>query len=125
MIHFTFFVSGELIGVQYLFHQTGNVPQDMDPASLETTNPDLIEEHADDVEEDEGFSDLTDHDIISVLLPEVLVAPASSTAAGPSSPTGNTALLPGVFVAPAPDSPDSPTPGPSTSSVTPTTAPGK
>ncbi|XP_044040166.1 uncharacterized protein LOC122870220 [Siniperca chuatsi] len=56
-------VSGELIGVQYLFRQTGQALQDMHPDSEETAQ--LIEEH--DVEdggrggeEDEGFSDITD-----------------------------------------------------------------
>ena len=63
------FLSGELIGVQYLFQQTG-VPQDIDPASLETQT--LIEEHSDDVDEEEGFSDLTDHDLTMPL--EVFVA---------------------------------------------------
>ncbi|CAL8307416.1 unnamed protein product [Merluccius merluccius] len=50
--------TGELIGVQYLFRQTGQALQEMHPDSEETAA--LIEEHnvEDDVEEDEGFADI-------------------------------------------------------------------
>lgn len=48
---------GELIGLQYLFRQTGRALQDMHPDSEETAQ--LVEEHEVEEEEvDEGFSDL-------------------------------------------------------------------
>ncbi|XP_023278737.1 uncharacterized protein LOC111667307 [Seriola lalandi dorsalis] len=52
--------TGELIGVQYLFRQTGQALQDMHPDSEETAQ--LIEQHdvEDKIEEDEGFSDISD-----------------------------------------------------------------
>ena len=49
----------------------------MDPASLETQTLHLIEEHSDDMDEEEAFSDLTDHDLTMPL--DVLVAPAALT----------------------------------------------
>ncbi|KAL2092076.1 hypothetical protein ACEWY4_011874 [Coilia grayii] len=53
--------TGELIGVQYLFQQTGQALQDMNPDS-ETTSQ-LVEDHDElevaHVEEDEGFFDLS------------------------------------------------------------------
>lgn len=84
MTYFTSIVSGELIGVQYLFRQTGQALQDMHPDSEKTAQ--LIEEHdvEDDVEEDEGFSDITDDP--TVLDPEVPQAPASPSP-GPSTIT--------------------------------------
>ncbi|KAJ4923341.1 hypothetical protein JOQ06_026017 [Pogonophryne albipinna] len=48
--------TGELIGMQYLLQQTGQALQDMHPDSEETAQ--LIEEHEDVMEEDEGFSDI-------------------------------------------------------------------
>ena len=68
--------------MQYLFRQTGQALQDMHPDSEETAQ--LIEEHnvEGDVEEDEGFSDITDDP--TVLHSEVAQAPASPSP-GPSS----------------------------------------
>lgn len=77
MIHFSYVVSGELIGVQYLFRQTGQALQDMHPDSEETAK--LVEQHEveDSVEEDEGFSDLTgDPTVLDLEVPQ---APASRT----------------------------------------------
>ncbi|KAJ4918729.1 hypothetical protein JOQ06_022211, partial [Pogonophryne albipinna] len=50
--------TGELIGMQYLLQQTGQALQDMHPDSEEIAQ--LIEEHEDVMEEDEGFSDIRD-----------------------------------------------------------------
>ncbi|KAK1904688.1 putative surface protein bspA-like [Dissostichus eleginoides] len=50
--------TGELIGMQYLLQQTGQALQDMHPDSEEIAQ--LIEEHEDIMEEDEGFSDIRD-----------------------------------------------------------------
>ncbi|XP_069383419.1 uncharacterized protein [Paralichthys olivaceus] len=69
--------TGELIGVQYLFRQTGQALQDMHPDSEETAK--LVEQHEveDSVEEDEGFSDLTgDPTVLDLEVPQ---APASRT----------------------------------------------
>lgn len=77
MIHFISVVSGELIGVQYLFRQTGQALQDMHPDSEETAQ--LIEQHdvEDNVEDDEGFCDITDDPTVQDL--EALRVPASPT----------------------------------------------
>ncbi|KAM9758030.1 uncharacterized protein ACNS7B_005148 [Menidia menidia] len=50
--------TGELIGMQYLYRQTGQALQDMNPDTEETAQ--LVEEHdvAADEGEDEGFSDI-------------------------------------------------------------------
>ncbi|XP_069383431.1 uncharacterized protein [Paralichthys olivaceus] len=69
--------TGELIGVQYLFRQTGQALQDMHPDSEETAK--LVEQHEveDSVEEDEGFSDLTgDPTVLDLEVPQ---APSSLT----------------------------------------------
>lgn len=81
MIYFLCFFSGELIGVQYLFRQTGQALQDMHPDSGDTSQ--LIEEHdmEDDMEVQEGFPDITDDPTVLDL--EVHQAPASPTP-GPS-----------------------------------------
>ena len=59
--------------MQYLFQQIGQALQDMHSDSEETAQ--LIEEH--DVEEDEGFADITDDP--TVLDPDVVQAPASDS----------------------------------------------
>ncbi|XP_036943223.1 uncharacterized protein LOC119013024 isoform X5 [Acanthopagrus latus] len=70
--------TGELIGLQYLFRQTGQALQDMHPDSEETAE--LIEQHEDDVETDEGFADIPDDPTVADL--EV---PAASLTPAPSS----------------------------------------
>ena len=76
--------------MQYLFRQTGQALQDMHPDSEETAQ--LIEEHdvEDNVEEEEGFADLTDDP--TVLDPEVLQAPASHTPGPPTVTSGLASL---------------------------------
>ena len=87
----TSIVSGELIGVQYLFRQTGQALQDMHPDSEQTAE--LIEEHdvEDHLEEDEGFSDITEDPTLLDL--EVLQAPVSP---GPSTAPSRSTLVPGT-----------------------------
>ncbi|XP_056224228.1 uncharacterized protein LOC130163831 [Seriola aureovittata] len=90
--------TGELIGVQYLFRQTGQALQDMHPDSEETAQ--LIEQHdvEDQIEEDEGFSDVSeDPTVLEVshaqasptqgpsTVPSGLASSVSSTAPGPST----------------------------------------
>ena len=75
--------------MQYLFQQIGQALQDMHPDSEETAQ--FIEEH--DVEEDEGFADITDDP--TVLDPEVVQAPASQTP-GPSTSTVHLVLASSV-----------------------------
>ena len=75
--------------MQYLLQQTGQALQDMHPDSEEIAQ--LIEEHEDIMEEDEGFSDIRDD--LTVLDLGVLQAPASQTPSGtsiraPSTTTG-------------------------------------
>ena len=72
--------------MQYLFQQIGQALQDMHPDSEETAQ--FIEEH--DVEEDEGFADITDDP--TVLDPEVLQAPASHTPGPPTVTSGLASL---------------------------------
>ncbi|XP_034460728.1 uncharacterized protein LOC117773137 [Hippoglossus hippoglossus] len=69
--------TGELIGMQYLFRQTGQALQDMHPDSEEAAK--LIEQHdvEDNMEDDEGFADITEDP--TVLNLEVLQASASQT----------------------------------------------
>ncbi|XP_035985262.1 uncharacterized protein LOC118558811 [Fundulus heteroclitus] len=70
--------TGELIGLQYLFQQTGQALQDMNPDSEETAR--LIEEHDAGVdEEDEGFSDFTD----DPTLIDLEVSPSASSTVAP------------------------------------------
>ncbi|XP_049341399.1 uncharacterized protein LOC125805116 isoform X2 [Astyanax mexicanus] len=66
--------TGELIGVQYLFRQTGQALQDMNPDSEETAQ--LIEEHdvVDEREGDEGFCDVMEDPTVPDL--EVTLPPA-------------------------------------------------
>lgn len=70
------FVSGELIGVQYLFQQTGQSLQDMNPDSEQTAE--LIEDlNVEERDEDEGFCDISeDHTITD---PEAVLSASSST----------------------------------------------
>ncbi|CAK6959843.1 uncharacterized protein LOC117764855, partial [Scomber scombrus] len=67
--------TGELIGVQYLFRQTGQALQNMHPDSEETAQ--LIEEHdvEDNLEEDEGIADITEDPTLVNL--DVFQAPSS------------------------------------------------
>ncbi|MED6249845.1 hypothetical protein ATANTOWER_020645 [Ataeniobius toweri] len=107
--------TGELIGLQYLFRQTGQALQDMNPDSEETAR--LVEEHDAVVdEEDEGFSELSAD-------PKVLdmeVSPGSSSTVAPStssmlSPGSSSTVAPGSSSTVAPSS--SSTVAPSTSSM--------
>ncbi|XP_031172176.2 uncharacterized protein LOC116061928 isoform X3 [Sander lucioperca] len=79
--------TGELIGIQYLFRQTGQALQDMHPDSEETAQ--LVEEHnmEDNLEEDEGFSDVTDDP--TVLLLEVQASASSSSATSTLAPSSS------------------------------------
>ncbi|KAK0141515.1 hypothetical protein N1851_021337 [Merluccius polli] len=85
--------TGELIGVQYLFRQTGQALQEMHPDSEETAT--LIEEHdvEDDVEEDEGFADITCDPTVLDL--EVLQAPATLAPGRSTLAPGSSTLAPG------------------------------
>ncbi|XP_034529153.1 uncharacterized protein LOC117804844 [Notolabrus celidotus] len=69
--------TGELIGLQYLFRQTGQALQDMHPDSEETAQ--MVEEHnvEDNEEEDEGFAEAAEDP--TVLDQEALHAPATLT----------------------------------------------
>ncbi|XP_031423253.1 uncharacterized protein LOC116220492 isoform X2 [Clupea harengus] len=89
--------TGELIGIQYLFRQTGQALQDMHPDSEEAAQ--FIEEHdvEDSLEEDECFSDVTDDP--TVLDPEVLQAPASQVL-GPSTVTSGLTSLSSTLAIP-------------------------
>ncbi|XP_030261766.1 uncharacterized protein LOC115574407 [Sparus aurata] len=72
--------TGELIGLQYLFRQTGQAVQDMHPNLEETAE--LIEQHEDDEETAEGFADILDDPTVADLeVPQV----AASLTPGPSS----------------------------------------
>ncbi|XP_034005921.1 uncharacterized protein LOC117497984 isoform X2 [Trematomus bernacchii] len=73
--------TGELIGMQYLLQPTAQALQDMHPDSEEIAQ--LIEEHEDVMEEDEGFSDIRDDPTVLDL--GVLQAPASQTPSGTST----------------------------------------
>ncbi|XP_062250347.1 uncharacterized protein LOC133959246 [Platichthys flesus] len=69
--------TGELIGMQYLFRQTGQALQDMHPDSEEAAT--LIEQHdvEDDMELDEGFADIMeDPTVLNLGVPQ---ASASQT----------------------------------------------
>jgi len=96
MIHFSYVVSGELIGVQYLFRQTGQALQDMHPDSEETAQ--LVEQHEveENVEEDEGFSDLTgDPTVLDLEVPQAPAStPHSSTTSGISLASSVSSLAP-------------------------------
>ncbi|XP_055065387.2 uncharacterized protein [Misgurnus anguillicaudatus] len=74
--------TGELIGVQYLFQQTGRALQDMNPDSEQTAE--LIEElDVEEREEDEGFFDINeDHTIRD---PEAVLSPPSTMTTSPST----------------------------------------
>lgn len=100
--------TGELIGVQYLFQQTGQALQNMNPDCEQTAE--LIEDlNVDEREEDEGFCDISeDHTIVD---PEAALSPSSSTLRSGSSTavTSSVASLP-VSTCPAlvPDPPVQP-----------------
>lgn len=119
---FIAFISGELIGVQYLFQQTGQALQDMNPDSEQTAE--LIEDlSVEEREEDEGFCDISeDHTITD---PEAVLSPPSSTltlgsstlvTSSATSALGSTSpsLVPDPKHTPSPSSP-----GPSGTAVTP------
>nr|XP_021326567.1 uncharacterized protein LOC101885087 [Danio rerio] len=100
--------TGELIGVQYLFQQTGQVLQNINPDCEQTAE--LIEDlNVDEREEDEGFCDISeDHTIVD---PEAALSPSPSTLRSGSSTavTCSVASLP-VSTCPAlvPDPPEQP-----------------
>ncbi|XP_067283577.1 uncharacterized protein [Pseudorasbora parva] len=74
--------TGELIGVQYLFQQTGQSLQDMNPDSEQTAE--LIEDlSVEERDEDEGFCDISEDHTISD--PEAVLSPSSTLTLG--SPT--------------------------------------
>ncbi|XP_035988143.1 uncharacterized protein LOC110367754 isoform X2 [Fundulus heteroclitus] len=76
--------TGELIGLQYLFQQTGQPLLDMNPDSEETAR--LVEEHDVGVsEEDEGFSELTADPTVMDLKVSPTRLPSSKSEAGDSS----------------------------------------
>ena len=74
---------GELIGIDYLYMQTGKGLQDMDPEGEETEQ--LLEDLA-DKEEDEGFPDDTEDnlELISISVPPP--AQSSTSASSPALP---------------------------------------
>lgn len=76
LIVFIVFILGELIGVQYLFQQTGQALQDMNPDSEKTAE--LIDDlSVEERDEDEGFCDISeDHTITD---PGTVLSPPSST----------------------------------------------
>ncbi|KAL2077905.1 hypothetical protein ACEWY4_025590 [Coilia grayii] len=105
-LHLNRFIPGELIGVQYLFQQTGQGLQDMNPDS-ETTSQ-LVEDHDElevaHVEEDEGFFDLsTDPTVLDM---EVQQAPSSPDHDTFMQTFGFTTLLPGTASTPLPSTLD-------------------
>lgn len=72
--------------MRYLFAQTGQALQDMHPDSELTAQ--LVEEHdvEDNVEEDEGFSDITDDPtVVNLDVPQAPSSPAPSTSTLPPS----------------------------------------
>lgn len=115
-----FFISGELIGVQYLFQQTGQALQDMNPDSEETAE--LIEDlNVEERDEDEGFCDISeDHTIAD---PEAVLSPPFSTLTLCSSTlvtSSETAVLGSTSPSLVPDPTPSPSsPGPSGTAVPP------
>lgn len=121
---FIIFISGELIGVQYLFQQTGQALQDMNPDSEQ--NAELIEDlSVEERDEDEGFCDISEDYTITDL--EADLSPPSSTLALSSSTlvtSSATSLLGSPSPLPDPDPThglsQSPTsPGPSGTAVSP------
>ncbi|XP_052429310.1 uncharacterized protein LOC127970861 [Carassius gibelio] len=112
--------TGELIGVQYLFQQTGQALQDMNPDSEETAE--LIEElNVEERDEDEGFCDVSeDHTIAD---PEDVLSPPSSTLTLGSSTvvtSSDTAVLGSTSPSLVPDPTPAPSsPGPSGTAVPP------
>ncbi|XP_073689484.1 uncharacterized protein [Garra rufa] len=108
--------TGELIGVQYLFQQTGQALQDMNPDSEQ--NAELIEDlSVEERDEDEGFCDISEDQTITDL--EADLSPPSSTLA-----LSGTSVLGSPSPSPVPDPTQglsqSPTsPGPSGTAVSP------
>jgi len=115
-----FFIPGELIGVQYLFQQTGQALQDMNPDAEETAE--LIEDlNVEERDEDEGFCDISeDHTIAD---PDVVLSLPSSTLTLGSSAlvtSSDTTVLGSTSPSLVPDPTQSPSsPGPSGTAVSP------
>ncbi|CAM4567614.1 unnamed protein product [Leuciscus chuanchicus] len=109
--------TGELIGVQYLFQQTGQALQDMNPDSEQTAE--LIEDlSVEEREEDEGFCDISeDHTITD---PEAVLSPPSSTLVTSSATSVLGSTSPSLVPDPTQGLTLSPSsPGPSGTAVTP------
>ena len=106
LIKMLFSFPGELIGIDYLYMQTGKCMQDMDPEGEETEQ--LLEDLGDEAE-DEGFTDDTEASL------ELFSALISLPPAQPST-SGSWSSLP------PPPSPPPPPPPPAQSSAV--TAPG-
>nr|XP_055039096.1 uncharacterized protein LOC129426670 [Misgurnus anguillicaudatus] len=94
--------TGELIGVQYLFHQTGRALQDMSPDSEQTAE--LVEElDVEEREEDEGFFDINeDHTIRD---PEAVLSPPSTMTRSPSTlvASSTTSIQASICPSPVPE----------------------
>lgn len=77
-----FLISGEEIGIEYLYSQTGKVLQDeeVDPEVLDATN-----EQTDHAEEDEGFQDRQEDPTVPLVLEETLAVEPARVA--PELPT--------------------------------------
>ncbi|CAB1435238.1 unnamed protein product [Pleuronectes platessa] len=97
--------TGELIGMQYLFRQTGQALQDMHPDSEEAVT--LIEQHdvEDDTEQDEGFADIIeDPTVLNLGVPQASAPqtsdPSAISSSLPSLVTGTSTLAPGTSTLP-------------------------
>ncbi|XP_052695571.1 activating signal cointegrator 1 complex subunit 2 homolog [Crassostrea angulata] len=69
--------TGELLGVEYLYSQTGKVLQDIDHDDVEEEVEKKQEEEVEEEEDDEGFGDA--EDFIDFTIPPLEVPPPSST----------------------------------------------
>nr|XP_034315333.1 uncharacterized protein LOC117685153 [Crassostrea gigas] len=69
--------TGELLGVEYLYSQTGKVLQDIDHDDAEEEVEKKQEEEVEEEEDDEGFGDA--EDFIDFTIPPLEVPPPSST----------------------------------------------
>ena len=124
LIKMLFSFPGELIGIDYLYMQTGKCMQDMDPEGEETEQ--LLEDLGDEAE-DEGFTDDTEAslELFSALisLPPAQPSTSGSWSAAPPPPSPPPPAQPSTSgswsAAPPPPSP--PPPPPASSAVT---APG-
>ena len=123
LIKMLFSFPGELIGIDYLYMQTGKCMQDMDPEGEETEQ--LLEDLGDEAE-DEGFTDDTEAslELFSALISLPPAQPSTSgswsAAPPPPSPPPAQPSTSGSWSA-APPPPSPPPPPPASSAVT---APG-